>query len=143
MRSRHGLPCNRKSAGFTHLVTEARNPVYPAISQNDNHWRKTSCPGRDAMRAAPPTATHPGLGATGDQDNHSDGFGGISAPALAARHRERGRRRTRQDQISLGQRLPVKLRISRSAPNEENLFLLPDRFSPERTPSKMRSSRLT
>jgi hypothetical protein len=72
------------------------------------------------MRAAPPTATHPGLGATGDQDNHSDGFGRISAPALAARHRERGRRRTRQDQISLGQRLPVKLRISRSAPNEEN-----------------------
>ena len=27
----------------------------------------------------------PGLGATGDQDNHSDGFGGIRAPALAAR----------------------------------------------------------
>jgi hypothetical protein len=65
-----------------------------------------------------------------------DGFGGISAPALAARHGERGRRRTRQDQISLGQRLPVKLRISRSAPNEENLFLLPDRFSVERTLSK-------
>lgn len=38
---------------------------------------------------------------------------------------------------------PVKLRIMRSAPNEENLFLLPDRFSRERTPSKERSSRLT
>jgi hypothetical protein len=40
---------------------------------------------------------------------------------------ERGRRRTRQDQISLGQKIPVKLRIRGSAPNEENLFLLPDR----------------
>jgi hypothetical protein len=28
---------------------------------------------------------------------------------------------------------PVKLRIIGSAPNEENLFLLPDRFSKERT----------
>jgi len=45
------------------------------------------------------------------------------------RHWERGRRRTRQDQISLG----LKDRrwncgARRSAPNEENLFLLPDRF---------------
>lgn len=40
---------------------------------------------------------------------------------------------------------PVKLRSSRrSAPNEENLFLLPDRFSMERlSSSKGRSSRLT
>jgi hypothetical protein len=57
---------------------------------------------------------------------------------------ERGRRRTRQDQISRGAlRPPVKLRIIGSAPNEENLFLLPDRFSKERTLSKVRSSRLT
>jgi hypothetical protein len=40
-------------------------------------------------------------------------------------------------------RPPVKLRIMRSAPNEENLFLLPDRFSKERTLLKERSSRLT
>ena len=32
-----------------------------------------------------------------------------------------------------GLRPPVKLRTMRSAPNEENLFLLPDRFSKERT----------
>jgi hypothetical protein len=35
------------------------------------------------------------------------------------------------------------LRILRSAPNEENLFLLPDRLSSERALSKLRSSRLT
>ena len=40
-------------------------------------------------------------------------------------------------------RPPAKLRIMRSAPNEENLFLLPDRFSKERTLLKERSSRLT
>jgi len=33
----------------------------------------------------------------------------------------------------LGVESPVKLRIIGSAPNEENLFLLPDRFSKERT----------
>jgi hypothetical protein len=38
---------------------------------------------------------------------------------------------------------PVKLRSKDSAPNEENLFLLPDRFSKERTLLKERSSRLT
>jgi hypothetical protein len=34
----------------------------------------------------------------------------------------------------LGGGLPVKLRMLGSAPNEENLFLLPDRISKERTP---------
>jgi hypothetical protein len=46
--------------------------------------------------------------------------------------RERGRRRTRQDQISLGGFwAPVKLRTLGSAPNEESLFLLLDRSSRE------------
>ena len=39
-----------------------------------------------------------------------------------------GRRRTRQDQISRWALGPVKLRSKDSAPNEENLFLLPDRL---------------
>jgi hypothetical protein len=144
MRSRHGLPCNRKSAGFTRLATEARNSVYPAISQNDNHRRRTSCPGRDAMRTTPPTAPHPGLGATGDQDNHSDGFGGISAPAPAARHGtgNEGVGEHVRTRFHLA-KIAGEIADSRSAPNEENSFLLPNRFSLERTLSKMRSSRLT
>ena len=103
-------------------------PLEPVIGRRaaPTRWRAmTASFDRAACRSPRHT---PGLDATGDQDNHSEGFGGIRAPALSARHGKRGRRRTRQDQISLGQRLPVKLRISRSAPNEENLFLLPDRF---------------
>jgi hypothetical protein len=66
-----------------------------------------------------------------------------NTPGASSTGWERGRRRTRQDQISLGARGPAKLRILRSAPNEENLFLLPDRLSSERALSKLRSSRLT
>ena len=58
--------------------------------------------------------------------------------------RERGRRRTRQDQISREAWRPGEIaELGRPAPNEENLFLLPDRFFEERTLSKGRSSRLT
>jgi hypothetical protein len=57
-----------------------------------------------------------------------------NAPGASSTGWERGRRRTRQDQISLGARGPAKLRILGSAPNEENLFLLPDRFSIEPEP---------
>jgi hypothetical protein len=81
-----------------------------------------------------------------DQINNLPGMGRSKAPgSKCAGFGERGRRRTRQDQISLGAQGPVKLRSSwRSAPNEENLFLLPDRFSMERlSSSKDRSSRLT
>jgi|SRR5882762_3534884 hypothetical protein len=63
-------------------------------------------PGHDASRE---TVARPYNFWPEQSDDLTD-LGGISAPALAARHRERGRRRTRQDQISLGQRLPVKLR---------------------------------
>jgi len=85
-------------------------PLEPVIGRRaaPTRWRAmTASFDRAACRSPRHT---PGLGATGDQDNHSEGFGGVRAPALAARHGERGRRRTRQDQISLGQRLPVKLR---------------------------------
>jgi hypothetical protein len=44
------------------------------------------------------------------------------------RHWKRGRRRTRQDQISLRLKIAGEIADLRSAPNEENLFLLPDRF---------------
>src|ERR1700693_163088 len=59
--------------------------------------------------------------------------------------RERGRRRTRQDQISLWALRPGEIaERERSTPKEENQFLLPDRFSMERlSSSKDRSSRLT
>jgi len=41
---------------------------------------------------------------------------------------ERGRRRTRQDQIPPGEKIPGDIAdLKRSAPNEESLFLLPDR----------------
>jgi hypothetical protein len=59
------------------------------------------------------------------------------------RHRKRGRRRTRQDQISLGLKIAGEIADLGSAPNEENLFLLPDRFSRRANPSEIRSSRLT
>ena len=55
-------------------------------------------------------------------------IGTRGAPGNEDRSGERGRRRTRQDQISAGPCGPVKLRSKDSAPNEESLFLLPDRF---------------
>ncbi|HLZ06762.1 MAG TPA: hypothetical protein VKR55_32025 [Bradyrhizobium sp.] len=46
---------------------------------------------------------------------------------------ERGRRRTRQDQIPPGKKAAGEIAdLERSAPNEENLFLLPDRLSRKR-----------
>jgi hypothetical protein len=42
---------------------------------------------------------------------------------------ERGRRRTRQDQISIRLKTAGEIADHGSAPNEENWFLLPDRFS--------------
>jgi hypothetical protein len=48
-----------------------------------------------------PTKKSPGLGAVAAQDNAVRKFG-ISAPGAIGTGRERGRRRTRQDQISTG-----------------------------------------
>jgi hypothetical protein len=70
--------------------------------------------------------------------------GKIEAPGSIGAGSERGRRRTRQDQISLGLWIAGEIADpGGSAPNEENLFLLPDRVSKERTLLKGRSSRLT
>jgi hypothetical protein len=68
----------------------------------------------------------------------------MEAPGSIGAGSERGRRRTRQDQISLGLWIAGEIADpGGSAPNEENLFLLPDRVSKERTLLKGRSSRLT
>src|SRR3977135_3029114 len=57
---------------------------------------------------------------------------------------ERGRRRTRQDQIAPGSKIAGEIAEQRSAPNEEKLFLLPDRlFKKSETLLKIRYSRLT
>jgi hypothetical protein len=80
----------------------------------------------------------PGSRYRGIQNN--DFFGGwkievpgtIVAPALG----NEGVGEHVRTRFHLGDRLPVKLRTLGSAPNEENLFLLPDRFSKERTPRK-------
>ena len=80
-----------------------------------------------------------------DQINNLRGMGRSKAPgSKCAGFGERGRRRTRQDQTSRGAWRPGEIaELGRSAPNEENLFLLPDRFSKEPGSPKGRSSRLT
>ena len=74
--------------------------------------------------------------AAGDQIDNVGNLGRRAAHHRR-RHKERGRRRTRQDQISIRALARKKLRTGRSAPNEENLFLLPDRLLKERTLSKL------
>ena len=83
--------------------------------------------------------------AADDQINNGGSWGIGSARQRMHRLWERGRRRTRQDQISRWAWRPGEIaELERSAPNEENQFLLPDRFSMKRlSPSKGRSSRLT
>jgi hypothetical protein len=60
---------------------------------------------------------------------------GISEPAgiISAGWRNEGVGEHVRTRFHLSLESPVKLRIIRSAPNEENPFLLPDRFSKERT----------
>jgi hypothetical protein len=79
---------------------------------------------RVALRAH--RLTMPGIGS---------GMSGVekSKRRNGPRRLERGRRRTRQDQISRGAVTPVKLRTQGIRTNEENLFLLPDRFLIENT----------
>jgi hypothetical protein len=89
----------------------------------------------------------PGASRAVDGRNNRFGIWEIESArhAYRAGFTERGRRRTRQDQISLEAWRPGEIaELGRSAPNEENQFLLPDRFSTKRlSPSKGRSSRLT
>src|SRR5882757_2102376 len=70
----------------------------------------------------------PGAGSAGWKTFRETSVPGNEAFRKTRRSGERGRRRTRQDQISVRALGPVKLRTGRSAPNEENLFLLPDRL---------------
>lgn len=136
-----------------------RNLVYRGISRNDNHCsdrvaRTLRNPAIGALEGTVPAPRNSTREPRPVRDTHNcpprdapqvvrSTMWGIWAGApciIGGGSRERGRRRTRQDQISLkaqnqleALRPPVKLRIMRSAPNEENLFLLPDRFSKERT----------
>ena len=102
----------------------------------DSRWRAMTA--GDLFGLTLPQATHekpPALVPRVVRTIASKNLGNRSAPgAIRAGSgnegvpRERGRRRTRQDQISLGQDAG-EIADQRSAPNEENLFLLPDRFS--------------
>jgi hypothetical protein len=70
-------------------------------------------------------------------NNRSRDFGKFRAPGtIAPALGNEGVGEHVRTRFHLGDGLPVKLRILGSAPNEENLFLLPDRFSKERTPRK-------
>jgi hypothetical protein len=132
MRERRQPLRDRKSARFMGVSARSRELVYPAISRNDNHWSNgwgRRAPGRVAVqRAASLSAPirwrvmtdemvgvacrnsrikRPGLRAGQDQSfalgNLGKGIWEIkSAGHDLHRLRERGRRRTRQDQISLG-----------------------------------------
>jgi hypothetical protein len=105
---------------FVGLAASSPDSVYRAISQNDNHGGRTP---QGAARAST------------DDAGFWAGMSGAGKSKRRDRPRrlERGRRRTRQDQISRGAVTPVKLRTQGIRTNEENLFLLPDRFLTENT----------
>ena len=126
---------NGGNASFTGLFAGPRQSVYPAIWQSDNHRRKrpgARCPRARSGSNAPPAMTTetalrpPSLPKQREprlapwpirsmilRDWEKVARRARLAPALRERTSlgERGRRRTRQDQISLGQE-PVKLRTS-------------------------------
>jgi hypothetical protein len=84
----------------------------------------------------------PGCEAAGGQDDCFGGFWEADAPGIVCPGRgTRASANTSGSDFTWRLWAPVKLRTLRSAPNEESLFLLPDR-SEERAPRK-RSSRLT
>jgi len=103
-------------------------PLEPVIGRRaaPTRWRAmTASFDRAACRS--PRRT-PGLGATGDQDNHSEGFGGIqSAGASGAARGTRASANTSGPDFTWA-KIAGEIADARSAPNEENLFLLPDRF---------------
>ena len=131
---RFTLPLGKAiTIGARAQAQQRRIPVAP----NDHHARTESVT----------ALARPGLIAHRGWPEQSLGDLGIECARYASRagFTERGRRRTRQDQISREAWRPGEIaELGRSAPNEENLFLLPDRFSIKRlSPSKGRSSRLT
>ena len=113
MQAPRGLSGNRKKPDSTGLAGGFGNSVYPAVSRNDNHSR------RSASRGAV-TATGHDRGRPASRWNHAGPrpwvaracFGRFSRSGVpgAATAAERGRRRTRQDQISWRALGPMKLR---------------------------------
>ena len=71
------------------------------------------------------------------------GFGGFRAQALSARHSERGRRRTRQDQISLGLKIAGEIADPKIRTERRNLVSSAGPVFVRANSSKIRSSRLT
>jgi hypothetical protein len=117
--------------------------VYPAISPNDNHWPRTA---QTAEAAKPPERPH---FSRGDLDTRIDkrmqqsGSGQEifekRAPGALVRLGNEGVGEHVRTRFHLGlwAKLPGEIADHlRSAPNEENLFLLPDRFLEGAAPSK-------
>jgi hypothetical protein len=109
-----GRPGNRKNPDSTGLTAGFGNSVYPAVSRNDNHSRQSGlAPGRGNGNRADRGRPASRLVLAGPRPWTARAcFGrfsksGAPGPATAA---ERGRRRTRQDQISWRALSPVKLR---------------------------------
>ena len=131
--------------------------VYPAVWQNDNHggqWRagrQLSSPGAGRQgrafgviraltttghgRRCPSHGKRPRPRAVADQNSCFRRRWGNQGPPgiISAGWRNEGVGEHVRTRFHVGLWSPVKLRIIGSAPNEENLFLLPDRFSKERT----------
>jgi hypothetical protein len=130
---RFTLPLGKAiTMGATALARRRRDPVAP---HDHRAWTRK----HDSARPAPGSSR-----AVAGRNNRL-GIWEIECARHASRagFRERGRRRTRQDQISREAWRPGEIaELGRSAPNEENLFLLPDRFSRSELRER-RSSRLT
>jgi hypothetical protein len=125
MRARGGLPRNCRSACLTRISARSGNSVYPAVWQSDNHWSNRvpdfgpSSPakakaGDDGQLPSVAAKAVPALRCRGRSEQSLCGsLGNQSAGHHLRRLGERGRRRTRQDQISRGAlRPPVKLRTT-------------------------------
>ena len=85
---------NRKSAGLARVISRSRNSIYPAVSRNDNHCGYGVPPETQSRFF---TASDVNIKTTMQEILEVR-----SAGHEQQRHWERGRRRTRQDQISLG-----------------------------------------
>src|SRR5258708_7345692 len=139
-----------KNVCLTGIFASVRHLVYPATWQTDNHG-----PNHVPLDACIPARLGPLKTLMARSARWTPGLPivqgdlrGIISPGPDAPARERGRRRTRQGQISPRRKPPVKLRTSRSAPNEECQqsnagFFCRTVFREERTLSKLRSGRLT
>ena len=115
---RQTITIARIAAGLIRRVSPSSVPPKVARCGSMRPWRGTA--------HAPPSRV------AGVRQQYRK-LGRSEAPLISAAAQERGRRRTRQDQISRKFQnrwasRPGEIADHGSAPNEENLFLLPDRF---------------